>query len=137
MIADQNLYDIYFTFFFSYGFGSYWWAKLVRAKHSATAEGENCAYSPTLDNRHLELTVLIYTGYTGSLPEGIVPSGTPERDNDSLYGTPKEEVGPNAQAIHFQGKIGSFQKLRLHLGVGRWSEKCKLETYVVKKCKKM
>ena len=39
----------------------------------------------------------------GSLPEGIVPSGTPERDNDSLYGTPKEEVGPNAQAIHFQG----------------------------------
>ena len=41
--------------------------------------------------------------YAGSLPEGIVPSGTPERDNDSLYGTPKEEVGPNAQAIHFQG----------------------------------
>ncbi len=39
----------------------------------------------------------------GSLPEGIVPSGTSERDNDSLYGTPKEEVGPNAQAIHFQG----------------------------------
>ena len=69
--------------------------------------------------------------YAGSLPEGIVPSGTPERDNDSLYGTPKEEVGPNAQAIHFQGKyekgvefrIGSFQKLRLHLGVGKWSEK--------------
>ena len=42
--------------------------------------------------------------YAGSLPEGIVPSGTPERDNDSLYGTPKEEVGPNAQAIHFQGR---------------------------------
>ena len=41
--------------------------------------------------------------FAGSLPEGIVPSGTPERDNDSLYGTPKEEVGPNAQAIHFQG----------------------------------
>ena len=40
----------------------------------------------------------------GSLPEGIVPSGNPERDDISLYGTPKEEIGPNAHATHYQGK---------------------------------
>jgi hypothetical protein len=34
MIADQNFYDICFTFFYPTA--------------SATAEGENCAYGPTL-----------------------------------------------------------------------------------------
>lgn len=29
----------------------------------------------------------------GSLPEGIVPSGNADRDDISLYGTPKEEIG--------------------------------------------
>ena len=40
----------------------------------------------------------------GSLPEGIVPSGNAERDDISLYGTPKEEIGPNA---HFEDANGS------------------------------
>ena len=50
MIADQNFYDNLFTFLYptalatAYGRRS----KFVRAKHSATAEGENCAYGPTL-----------------------------------------------------------------------------------------
>ena len=35
MIADQNFYDICFTFFY--------------LTASATAEGENCAYCPTLN----------------------------------------------------------------------------------------
>ena len=55
MIADQNFYDICIKFFLSYGFGyglqptAYsLWLKLVRAKHSATSEGENCTYGPTL-----------------------------------------------------------------------------------------
>ena len=34
MVADQNFYDLYFTFF--------------HPTASATAEGENCAYGPTL-----------------------------------------------------------------------------------------
>ena len=50
MIADQNFYDIFFTFFYptasatAYGRRS----KFVRAEHLATAEGENCAYGRTL-----------------------------------------------------------------------------------------
>ena len=50
MIADQNFYDICFTFFYptasatAYGQSP----KFVRAEHSATAEGDNCAYGPTL-----------------------------------------------------------------------------------------
>lgn len=43
----------------------------------------------------------------GSLPEGIAPSGH-ERDDVSLYGTPKEEIGPNgAQTTHFVDANGS------------------------------
>jgi hypothetical protein len=51
MIADQNFYNsICFTFFYptasatAYGRRQ----KFVRAEHSATAEGGNCAYGPTL-----------------------------------------------------------------------------------------
>ena len=50
MIADQNFYDIIFTFFYptasttAYG----WRPKFVRAQHLATAEVENCAYDPTM-----------------------------------------------------------------------------------------
>ena len=50
MIANQNFYYIYFTFFYptasatAYG----WRPKFVRAEHLATAEGENCAYGPKL-----------------------------------------------------------------------------------------
>jgi hypothetical protein len=50
MIADQNFYDICFTFFYptasatAYGRRQ----KFVSAEHSATAEDENCAYGPTL-----------------------------------------------------------------------------------------
>ena len=54
MIADQNIYDVCFTFFYpttsatAYGQRP----KFVRAEHSATAEGENYAYGPTLYPRH-------------------------------------------------------------------------------------
>jgi len=50
-IADQNFYDTCFTIFYptasatAYG----WRPKFFRAEHSATAEGENCAYGPTLE----------------------------------------------------------------------------------------
>ena len=54
MIADQNFYDICFMFFYpsatamasatAYGGRP----KFVMAQHSATADGENCAYSPRL-----------------------------------------------------------------------------------------
>ena len=51
MIAGKNLYGICFTFFFylmasptAYG----QMPKFFRAEHSATVEGENCAYGPTL-----------------------------------------------------------------------------------------
>ena len=42
MIADQNFYDIFL-----------WRSKFVRAEHSATAEGENCAYGLTLQNLYV------------------------------------------------------------------------------------
>ena len=50
MFADQDFYDICFNFFdptasaTAYGQRP----KFVRAKQSATAESENCAYGPTL-----------------------------------------------------------------------------------------
>ena len=51
MIADQNFYALHVLQFFypvylptAYGQRP----KFVRAKHSATADGENCAYGPTL-----------------------------------------------------------------------------------------
>ena len=39
----------------SYGFGYSLRPKFVRAEHSATAEGENCAYGPTLWFRFMPL----------------------------------------------------------------------------------
>ena len=50
MIADQNFYDICFTFFYPTASATAYGPrqKFVRAEHFATAEGENCAYSPTL-----------------------------------------------------------------------------------------
>ena len=50
MIADQNFYDICFTFFYPTASATAYGRrpKFVRAKHSATAEGENCTYGPTL-----------------------------------------------------------------------------------------
>ena len=52
MIADQNFYDICFTFFYPTASATVYGRRLkfVRAEHSATAEGENWAYSPTLKN---------------------------------------------------------------------------------------
>ena len=52
MIADQNFYDICFTFFYPTASATVYGRrpKFFRAKHSATAEGENCAYGPTLCN---------------------------------------------------------------------------------------
>ena len=50
MIADQNFYDICFMFFYPTASATAYSQrpKFVRAKHSATAEGENWAYGPTL-----------------------------------------------------------------------------------------
>ena len=50
MIADQNFYDICFMFFYPTASATAYGQrpKFVRAEHSATAEGENCAYGPTL-----------------------------------------------------------------------------------------
>ena len=57
MIADQNFYDICFTFFYPTASATAYGRrpKFVRAEHSATAEGENCAYDPTLDKSILHL----------------------------------------------------------------------------------
>ena len=53
MIADQNFYDTCFTTFYPTASATAYGRrpKFVRAEHSATAEGENCAYGPTLCNR--------------------------------------------------------------------------------------
>ena len=50
MIADQNFYDTYFTIFYPTASATAYGQrpKFVMAEHSATAEGENCAYGPTL-----------------------------------------------------------------------------------------
>ena len=50
MIADQNFYDVYFMFFYPTASATAYdqRPKFVRAEHLATAEGENCAYGPTL-----------------------------------------------------------------------------------------
>ena len=50
MIADQNFYDTFFTFFYPTASATAYGRrpKFVRAEYSATAEGENCAYGPTL-----------------------------------------------------------------------------------------
>ena len=52
MITDQNFYNICFTFFYPTASATAYCQrpKFVRAKHLATAEGENCAYGPTLDS---------------------------------------------------------------------------------------
>ena len=55
MVADQNVYDIIFPFFYptasamAYG----WSSKFFRAEHLASAEGENCVYGPTLNSINL------------------------------------------------------------------------------------
>ena len=53
MIADQNFYDICFKFFHPTASATAYGRrpKFVMAEHSATAEGENCAYGPTLQSR--------------------------------------------------------------------------------------
>ena len=51
MIGDQNFYDIFYPTTSATAFGQR--PKFVRAEHSATAEGENCAYGPTLSIPHL------------------------------------------------------------------------------------
>jgi len=48
MIADQNFNDKMFYNYLSYGFGYGLRPKFFMAEHSATAEGENRAYGPTL-----------------------------------------------------------------------------------------
>ena len=52
MIADQNFYDICFTFFHPTASATAYGQrpKFFRAEHSATAEGKNWAYGPTLHN---------------------------------------------------------------------------------------
>ena len=52
MIAGKKIYDIFFMFFYSTASATAYGQrpKFVRAEHSATAEGENSAYGPTLSN---------------------------------------------------------------------------------------
>ena len=61
MIADQNFYDLCFTFFYPTASATAYGQrpKFFRAEHSATAEGENCAYGPTLSNLHTSMTVSV------------------------------------------------------------------------------
>ena len=51
MIAGKNFYDICFRFFYPTASATAYGQrpKFFRAEHSATAEGENCAYGPTLN----------------------------------------------------------------------------------------
>ena len=55
MIADQNFYDVCFAFFNPTASATAKGQRLKfsRAEHSATAEGENCAYGPTLASTFL------------------------------------------------------------------------------------
>ena len=57
MIADQNFYDTCFTIFYPTASATAYGRrpKFVRAKHLATAEGEYCAYGPTLKHLHFNL----------------------------------------------------------------------------------
>jgi hypothetical protein len=50
MIADQNFYDICFRFFYPIASATAYGRrpKFFMNEHSATAEGENCGYGPTL-----------------------------------------------------------------------------------------
>ena len=52
MIANQNFYYIYFTFFYPTASATAYGQrpKFFRAKHLAEAKGENCIYGPTLKN---------------------------------------------------------------------------------------
>ena len=52
MIADQNFYDTCFSIFYPMASATVYGRrpKFFRAEHSATAEGENCTYGPTLPN---------------------------------------------------------------------------------------
>ena len=56
MIADQNFYAICFMFFYPTALATVYCRRLkfVMAEHSAMAEGENCAYGPTLEARKKE-----------------------------------------------------------------------------------
>ena len=53
MIADKNFYDICFTFFCPTASATVYGQrpKFFKAEHSATAEGKNCAYGPTLGKK--------------------------------------------------------------------------------------
>ena len=55
MIADQNFYGTCFIIFYPTASATVYGRrpKFFRAEHSATAEGENCAYGPTLEPKYL------------------------------------------------------------------------------------
>ena len=63
MIADQNFYDICFTFFYPMASATAYdrRPKFVRAEYSAMAEDENCAYSLTLLENDVSPNVVTYT----------------------------------------------------------------------------
>ena len=62
MIADQNFYDIFLWVFYPTASATAYgqWPKFVRAEHSATAEGENCAYGPTLETIYSFLWIFCF-----------------------------------------------------------------------------
>ena len=61
MIANQNVYDICFTFFYPTASATVYGRrpKFFRADHSATAEGENWAYGPTLGKKVIFVTEFV------------------------------------------------------------------------------
>ena len=74
MIAGKNFYDICFRFFYPTASATAYGQrpKFFRAEHSATAEGENCAYCPTLGNcniNHMGLGCLQPVTYSIELEE--------------------------------------------------------------------
>ena len=56
MIADQNFYDTCFAIFYPTASATVYGRrpKFFRAEHSATAEGRNRTYGPTLVERSVE-----------------------------------------------------------------------------------
>ena len=56
-----------FYIFLTYGFGYGLRPKFFRAEHSATAEGENCAYGPTLLKTNFSYNVTILKSFLGEI----------------------------------------------------------------------
>ena len=64
--------------------------------HNSFCAGYNKSLPIVTDSVHTsQPNARSFLRSAGSLPEGMVPSGN-DKDDISLYGTPKEEIGPNS-----------------------------------------